>query len=321
MRRFALPAVRTARTARDGRDGARARATAAVVAPLVLLAAAACAPTEDSSGGSDTGSGSGGDGSSAEAPSAEDCAVDQLPLKKDGTLTVGTDSPAFGPWFVDDDPTNGKGFESAVAYAVAEELGFAAGDVDWVTVRFNNSYKPGPKDFDFDINQISITEDREKVVDFSAGYYSAAQGVIALKDSPVAKAAGVDDLADYKLGAQTGTTSLTAIREIIAPSEDPLVFTDTNAAKQALLNGQVEAILADVPTAYYITAVEIPQASIVGQFQPETGQQEEFGMLFEQGSDLRPCVDQALATLEEDGTLAAIEKKWLSEVVDVPVLK
>ena len=321
MRRSALPAARPARAARATRV-TRLRGTAAVAVPLVLLAAAACAPTEDSPGGSEGGSGGPGeDGSSAEAPSAADCAVDQLPLKKDGTLTIGTDSPAFGPWFVDDDPTNGKGFESAVAYAVAEELGFAEDDVEWVTVRFNNSYKPGPKDFDFDINQISITEDREKVVDFSEGYYSAAQGVIALKDSPVAKAGSVADLADYKLGAQTGTTSLTAIRDVIAPGEDPLVFTDTNAAKQALLNGQVEAILADVPTAYYITAVEIPQASIVGQFQPETGEQEEFGMLFEQGSELRPCVDQALATLTDDGTLAAIEKKWLSEVVDVPVLK
>jgi polar amino acid transport system substrate-binding protein len=208
-----------------------------------------------------------------------------------------------------------------VAFAVAEELGFEEDQVEWIKVRFNNSYKPGPKDFDFDINQISITEDRARVVDFSQGYYSAAQGVIALKDSPVADAAGVADLADYKLGAQTGTTSLTAIREVIQPDEDPLVFTDTNAAKQALLNGQVDAILADVPTAYYITAVEIPQGQIVGQFQPETGEQEEFGMLFEKGSALRPCVDRALATLEEDGTLAAIEQKWLSDVVDVPVLE
>lgn len=288
--------------------------------PVLLLAATACAPTEDSPGGADESAGSEGS-SAAESPTTEDCAVENLPLQQDGKLTIGTDSPAFGPWFVDDDPTNGKGFESAVAYAVAEELGFDKGDVEWVTVRFNNSYKPGPKDFDFDINQISITEDREKVVDFSEGYYSAAQGVIALEDSPVAEAGSVAELADYKLGAQTGTTSLTAIRDVIQPSEDPLVFTDTNAAKQALLNGQVEAILADVPTAYYITAVEIPQASIVGQFQPETGEQEEFGMLFEKGSELVPCVDQALATLEEDGTLAAIEKKWLSDVVDVPVLK
>jgi polar amino acid transport system substrate-binding protein len=208
-----------------------------------------------------------------------------------------------------------------VAYAVAEELGFMAQDVEWVKVRFNNSYKPGPKEFDFDINQISISEEREKAVDFSDGYYSAAQGVIALDGSPAADATSVADLAGYKLGAQTGTTSLTAIRDVIQPEEDPLVFNDTNAAKQALQNGQVDAILADVPTAFYITAVEIPEGTIIGQFQPETGEQEEFGMLFEEGSDLVPCVNEALATLRDDGTLADIEQQWLSDVVDVPVLE
>jgi polar amino acid transport system substrate-binding protein len=292
------------------------RASLLTALPALLLVATACAPADEStSEGSDESSEGGA------TPAAEDCSTENLALKQEGVLTIGTDSPAFPPWFVDDDPTNGEGFESAVAYAVAEELGFTEDQVEWIKVRFNNSYKPGPKDFDFDINQISITEDRARVVDFSQGYYSAAQGVIALKDSPVAEAASVADLADYKLGAQTGTTSLTAIREVIQPDEDPLVFTDTNAAKQALQNGQVDAILADVPTAYYITAVEIPQGEIVGQFQPETGEQEEFGMLFEKGSSLRPCVDRALATLEEDGTLAALEQKWLSDVVDVPVLE
>ena len=283
------------------------RLPALVLAPL-LLTAVACAPQEDEE-------------PSGTSEAADPCAPGELPVKQEGTLTIGTDSPAYEPWFVGDDPTNGKGFESAVAYAVAEQLGFSDDQVSWLKVRFNNSYKPGPKEFDFDINQISITPEREKVVDFSDGYYSAAQGVIALKDSPVADAASVADLADFKLGAQTGTTSLTAIRDVIQPEDDPLVFTDTNAAKQALLNGQVDAILADVPTAFYITAVEIPEASIVGQFQPETGQQEEFGMLFEKGSELVPCVDEALATLRDDGTLAEIEKQWLSDVVDVPVLE
>jgi polar amino acid transport system substrate-binding protein len=290
------------------------RASLLTALPALVLVATACAPAEDSDTGSD-------DSDNGATPAADECATEDLALKNDGVLTIGTDSPAFEPWFVDNDPTNGEGFESAVAYAVAEELGFSEDEVEWVKVRFNNSYKPGPKDFDFDINQISITEERAEVVDFSQGYYSAAQGVIALDDSPVADAESVADLADHKLGAQTGTTSLTAIREVIQPDEDPLVFTDTNAAKQALQNGQVDAILADVPTAYYITAVEIPQGEIIGQFQPETGEQEEFGMLFEKGSELRPCVDQALTTLEEDGTLAAIEEKWLSDVVDVPVLE
>jgi polar amino acid transport system substrate-binding protein len=277
-----------------------------------MLAVAACAPQNQN----DSSAGSG-----SSSPTGNACAVGQLPLKKAGTLTVATDSPAFEPWFVGNDPSNGKGFESAVAYAVAKQLGFSTNQVTWVKERFNNSYKPGPKDFDFDINQISITPDRAKVVDFSDGYYSAAQGVIALKNSPVANATTVAQLADYKLGAQTGTTSLTAIRDVIKPKSDPLVFTDTNAAKQALENGQVDAILTDVPTAFYITAVEIPQGKIIGQFQPVTGQQEQFGMLFEKGNKLVPCVDQALAKLKADGTLAAIQKKWLSDVVNVPVLK
>ncbi len=286
----------------------------ALAAVPLLLAASACAPAEeeDQDPGAQPTDLTAGEG---------ECAPDQLPLKTDGQLTVGTDSPAFEPWFAENDPTNGQGFESAVAYAVAERLGFSEDQVTWTKVRFNNSYKPGPKDFDFDINQISITADREKVVDFSDGYYSAAQGVIALKDSPVADATSVADLAGYKLGAQTGTTSLTAIRDVIQPEEDPLVFTDTNAAKQALQNGQVDAILADVPTAFYITAVEIPQGQIVGQFQPETGEQEQFGMLFEEGSELVPCVNAALAEMREDGTLADIEQEWLSDVVDVPVLE
>ena len=286
----------------------RSRSRLVVVAAASLLVLTACAQEEEPSGSSGTAS-------------ADECAKDQLPLKQEGTLTIGTDKPAYEPWFSDNDPTNGKGYESAVAYAVAEQLGFAEDEVTWTRVKFNNSYKPGPKDFDFDINQISITDARDKVVDFSDGYYSAAQAVIALKDSPAADSASLDDLSSLKLGAQTGTTSLTAIRDVIQPDEDPLVFQDTSAAKQALQNGQVDAILADLPTAFYITAVEIPQGVIVGQFQPETGEQEEFGMLFEQGSELVPCVNRALSELKQDGTLARLETQWLSDVVAVPVLK
>ena len=288
------------------------RLIALTAAPL-LLAAVACAPAEDTD---DTAT----DPAASASPSADACAPENLPTKMDGMLMIGTDSPAYEPWFVDNDPTNGKGYESAVAYAVAEELGFAPEDVSWMKVRFNNSFKPGPKEFDFDINQISITPERAEVVDFSDGYYSAAQAVIALEGSAGAEATSLQELSSLKLGAQTGTTSLTAIRDIIQPAEDPLVFTDTNAAKQALNNGQVDAILADLPTAFYISAVEIPDSVIVGQFQPATGEQEEFGMLFEKDSPLVPCVNAALATLREDGTLAALEDEWLSQVVDVPVL-
>ncbi|HEU5036720.1 MAG TPA: ABC transporter substrate-binding protein [Nocardioides sp.] len=295
------------------------RGSLAVAAVPLLLAAVACAPESD--GGSTATDTSSGTSSAGTSPSADQCATDSLPLRTPGQLTVGTDSPAYEPWFVDNDPTNGKGYESAVAYAVAKQLGFSADQVTWVTVPFNKSYAPGDKDFDFDINQISITPARAKVVDFSDGYYQAAQAVIALQGTAGAEATSLADLKDLKLGAQTGTTSLTAIRDVIQPAEDPAVFEDTNAAKQALLNGQVDAILADLPTAFYISAVEIPKSVIVGQFQPETGQQEEFGMLFQKGSELVPCVNAALATLREDGTLDQIEKQWLSDVVNVPPLQ
>lgn len=286
---------------------------AAAVIPLVL--AAACAPESDGD------SSSAADPSDTSSPSAQACAIDSLPLKTAGQLTIGTDSPAYDPWFANNDPSNGEGFESAVAYAVAEQLGFSEDQVTWVKVPFNTSYAPGAKKFDFDINQVSITPERAQVVDFSDGYYQAAQAVIALKGTAGAEAASLDDLEDLRLGAQTGTTSLTAIRDIIEPEADPLVFEDTNAAKQALQNDQVDAILADLPTAFYISAVEIPKSVIVGQFQPETGEQEEFGMLFEKGSELVPCVNEALSALREDGTLDQIEQQWLSDTVGVPELQ
>jgi polar amino acid transport system substrate-binding protein len=282
--------------------------SAAVLSVLLLGGALGCAPVDDEE-------------SSSSTSAADACEKEQLSLLTPGTLTVGTDSPAFEPWFSNNDPTTGQGFESAVAYAVAKELGFSADEVTWVTVPFNSSYKPGAKNFDFDINQISITPTRAEVVDFSDGYYQAAQAVLALKGTPGAEATSLADLKGLRLGAQTGTTSLTAIRDVIAPDVDPQVFEDTNAAKQALQNDQVDAILADLPTAFFISAVEIPKSTIVGQFQPETGQQEEFGMLFEKGSDLVPCVNDALAALEEDGTLDELEQRWLSDAVSVPELQ
>jgi polar amino acid transport system substrate-binding protein len=284
----------------------------AVAAPL-LLAVVACAPeTEPTTTSRQTASPS---------VASDQCTGDQLPLTTPDTLTIGTDSPAYEPWFSGNDPTNGKGFESAVAYAVADQLGFDKSKVTWVKVPFNSSYAPGAKKFDFDINQISITPARAKVVDFSDGYYSAAQAVIALKGSPASKLGSLSELTDLKLGAQTGTTSLTAITDVVKPTTQPLVFDDTNQAKQALLNGQVDAILTDLPTAFFIVSSEIPKGTIVGQFQPESGKQEEFGLLMAKGSLLTSCVDKAVATLKSDGTLASLEKQWLSDVVDVPVLK
>jgi polar amino acid transport system substrate-binding protein len=283
---------------------------AAVLAPLMLLALG-CAPQASSTAT---------DSSPTNATqSPADCA--QGKTMTSGVLTVGTDSPAYDPWFRNNDPTNGKGYESAVAYAVAKQLGFGPSAVTWTKVPFNASYAPGKKHFDFDINQISITPERAKVVDFSDGYYNAAQAVIAVKGSPAAGATSLADLKQYKIGAQTGTTSLTAIRDQIQPSSDAVVFQNTNDAKQALMNGQVDAIVADLPTAFYLTAVEIPKGTIVGQFQQTGGAQEQFGMLFAKHNPLVGCVNAALAAMKSDGTLAAIEKKWLSDTVNVPVLQ
>ena len=287
----------------------RTRLIPLVSAAILTVTFAACSPEEEA------------EDNTGDVAAPDECATEDLPLKSEGVLTIGTDSPAFEPWFVDNDPSNGEGFESAVAYAVADELGFTPDQVKWIKVGFNSLFKPGGVDFDLDINQVSITPARDKVVDFSEGYYSAAQAVIALEGSPAASAASLEELKGFKLGAQTGTTSLSAIRDIVQPDEDPLVFEDTNAAKQAMQNGQVDAILADLPTAFYISAVEIPGSRLIGQFQPETGQQEQFGMLFEQGSELLPCVNRALETLTDEGTLADLEQQWLSDVVSVPELQ
>jgi polar amino acid transport system substrate-binding protein len=284
------------------------RTFAALAAVGLAIAVTGCAPEDEA------------EDRTGDVAEADECAVEDLALKKEGVLTIGTDSPAYDPWFSDNDPTNGKGFESAVAYAVADELGFSKDQVEWIKAGFNSLAKPGDKDFDFDINQVSISPERDEVVDFSEGYYSAAQAVIALKGSPAAEATSLEDLKGLKIGAQTGTTSLTAIREVIQPDQDPAVLDDTNVAKQQLQNGQLDAIVADLPTAFYISAVEIPDSTLVGQFQVEGGKTEEFGLLFEQGSELLPCVNLALETLKEDGTLDDIEQEWLSDVVSVPEL-
>jgi polar amino acid transport system substrate-binding protein len=307
--------------------GMRLRSGLALL-PLVLVPLVACAPQDDDSAptASDdetTSSPPDTSSSGATTPSApaDTCAPDQLDLKTPGQLTIGTDSPAYEPWFSGNDPANGKGYESAVAYAVAGQLGFTDDQVTWMKVPFNTSYKPGDKDFDFDINQISITSARAQVVDFSDGYYAAAQAIVAPKGSDLAGATSLADLAKFKLGAQTGTTSLTAIRDTIKPDSDPAVFEDTNSAIHALDNGQVDGIVVDLPTAFYITAAQYEGGVIVGQFQPVSGEQEEFGMLFQKGSPLVGCVNEALAALTSDGTIDQLEQQWLSNKVDVPVLQ
>ncbi|MCU0277618.1 MAG: ABC transporter substrate-binding protein [Candidatus Nanopelagicales bacterium] len=269
-------------------------------AAVAALALAGCASEADTAASSAPAS-----------PSASlDCSPETLQTLTPGTLTIGTDSPAYPPYFEDDDPSNGEGFESAVAYAVADQLGFTDDQVTWVTVPFNKSYAPGAKDFDFDINQISITPKRAKVVDFSNGYYTVNQAVVALEDSPIADATTLAELQDAKLGAQVGTTSLDFINEDIQPTQQPLVYNDTNDAKSALEAGQIDGIVVDLPTAYYVTAVEFDNAKIVGQFPAQDGG-EQFGLLMAKGSPLVGCVNQALATLDESGELQAIQDEWL----------
>ena len=247
----------------------------------------------------------------AEEAAADLCAKENLALVTDGTLTIGTDSPAYPPYFVDDDPTNGQGFESAVAYAVAEGLGFGADEVVWEVVPFNSSYAPGEKNFDFDINQISITPERAEAVDFSDGYYTVNQAVVALNGSAAANATTLAELQGTKLGAQVGTTSLQFITDYVQPAAEPFVYNDTNDAKSALQNGQIDAIVVDLPTAYYITAVEIEDSKIVGQFPAQDGG-EQFGLLFEKGNPLVSCVNQVLADLSASGELQSIQDEWLA---------
>ncbi len=242
--------------------------------------------------------------------SSADCTAENLQTLNAGTLTIGTDKPAYPPYFEDDDPSNGKGFESAVAYAVADQLGFSQDQVTWVTVPFNKSYAPGAKDFDFDINQISITPKRQKAVDFSQGYYTVNQAVVALEDSPIANATSLQELQQAKLGAQVGTTSLDFITETIQPTQQPMVYNDTNDAKSALEAGQIDGIVVDLPTAYYVTAAEFDNAKIVGQFPAQEGG-EEFGLLMAKGSPLVSCVNYALTNLKDSGELQQIQDEWL----------
>ncbi|MEO8092385.1 MAG: ABC transporter substrate-binding protein [bacterium] len=280
--------------------------------PLALAALiAGCGSDDDSSDDSSS--------DSSATVSLDDCTPNQLETLKSGELTVATDSPAFPPYFEDDDPTNGKGFESAVAYAVADTLGFASSDVNWVVEPFNSSYAPGPKDFDFDVNQISITPKRAEQVDFSAPYYTAKQAVVALKSSDFADATSLADLEDASIGVQIGTTSLEAVNASIAPSTEPQVFDNSNDVVSALKQEQVDAVVVDVPTAFYLTAVQVPEATTVGQFTAPGG--DEWGALLGKDSPLTDCVSAAITELSDSGELAGIEQTWIAEKTDAPVLE
>ena len=288
------------------------RHLAAVTLASAAIALSACAPTDEADSGSDAGSDS-SESSASETAAADECTPDAMETVADGTLTIATDDPAYEPWFVDNDPTNGEGYESAVAYAVAEQLGYTQDQVAWVKVPFNKVVQPGPKDFDFDVNQVSITEARRKAVDFSSGYYDVVQTVITNKGSAIDGVTSLADLADAKLGAQVGTTSYTAITDQIQPSQDPAVFDTNDQAVQALKNGQIDGIVVDLPTAYFMTAVQLDDGVIVGQLPLPGGDPEQFGAVLAKDSPLTDCVSSAVDTLREDGVLDQIGQEWLAQ--------
>lgn len=248
-------------------------------------------------------------------------ACDPLPTHEPGTLTVATGEPVFEPWMVDDDPANGEGFESALVYELASRLGFEEGSVEWVRTGFDEAIAPGDKPYDFNIQQYSISEERAEVVGFSIGYYQVEQAIIADPENPVASAQSLDDLKSARLGAAVATTSLDYIDNVIQPDSPAQVYDDNAAAKLAFDGGQVDGIVFDLPTAYYITAVEIPDAAIVGVL-PRVGETpEELGLLFEKDDPLIECVNPVLQSMHDDGTIADLEDQWLAQGGDIPTLE
>jgi polar amino acid transport system substrate-binding protein len=272
----------------------------------------------------------------SEAPSAsaeaDICTAAEMPTFAPGTFTIGTDNPAFPPYFeiVDEptdpwelgDPTTGTGFESAFAYALAEELGFTQEQVVWTVVPFANSFAPGDKAFDVDINQISFTPERAQNVDMSDGYYFVNQAVVANKDTPAAEATTLTALKELRLGAQVGTTSFATITDVIAPTADPSVYDTNDAAIAALDAGQIDAIVVDLPTAFFITAAQMDNGVIVGQIEgAEDADAEYFSAVLPKDSPLTDCVNQAIASMQSDGRLDAITQEWLSDKAAAPVLQ
>ncbi len=241
---------------------------------------------------------------------------------KDGVLTIGTGSPAYGPWVVDDKPEMKEGFEAAVAYAVADELGYSDANVKWVRTTFDEAIQPGKKNFDFNLQQYSITKERKQTVSFSDGYYTTNQAIVGLTDSAAKGANTIAAIKKLKLGAQAGTTSLDFITNVIKPDTEPFVYDDNAGAKAALEAKQIDAAIFDLPTALYVSAVEIEGSSVLGQFPADaTAKADEFGMVFDLGNPLVSCVNTALAAIKDSGALATMTTTWLSSKAEIPVIK
>jgi len=266
----------------------------------------------------------------ATRPAASVDASASCPTVTSGQLTIGTDNPAFPPWFGGgtkssfwkiNDPSTGKGYESAVAYAIAGKLGYGKAQVKWTYVPFNKSFAPGQKAFDFDINQISFTPARAKVVSFSTSYYDVNQSIVVNKGTKIASVRGIKGLASYKLGAQLGTTSYAFIKDRIKPSQQPAVFNSNAAAVLALKNKQIDGLVLDLPTAFYVTAVQVPNGKILGQFENKGKTTDRFGVVLAKGNPLTACVNKAITALRANGTLKRLQQLWLAKATGAPILK
>jgi len=271
---------------------------------IAALLASGCAPAEEKP---------------AAGGQSGQCDKASLKTLKPGSLTFGTDQPAYPPWFVGDVPSNGKGYESAVAYAVADKLGYQPSEVAWVRVPFNAAIAPGPKAFDANLNEFSITEERKNAVDFSSPYYDVTQAIVAVKSSPAAKATTLDALRGLKLGAQVGSTSYNSAKAL--GTKQPIsVYNNNDDAKAALTSGQIDALVLDLPTAFQVQA-DLPDGQIVGQLPSGGDKPEQFGIVLDKGSALTTCVSGAVDALRTDGTLASLQQQWLNEAGKAPVLK
>ena len=266
-------------------------------------------------GGSDSAS----DTTAAAGGSGNECTTGKT--LAEGTLTIGTGNPAFSPWVENDAPESGEGFEAAVAYAVATAMGFDNANVAWVRTSFDEAVQPGAKNFDFNLQQYSITEERKQTVSFSDPYYSTNQAIVGYADSAAVGATTVEALKELKFGVQSGTTSLQFLVDNIAPTTDPYVYDDNAAAKAALEAKQIDAIVVDLPTALYISAVEIEGSTVIGQFPASDGMApDQFGLVFDLDNPLVDCVNVALQSIKDSGELATIEQTWLSENISAPVI-
>jgi polar amino acid transport system substrate-binding protein len=253
-----------------------------------------------------------------DAAGIEGCSPDELETFEPGTLTVATGDPVFPPWMLDDDPEGGEGFENGLVYALAERFGYAADDVAWVRTGFDEAIAPGPKEYDFNIQQFSVTEEREEVVDFSIVYYQPDKAVIALPDSVIAGATSFDDLREANWGASIGTTDLDYLENILGAT-DVAVFDDQAGVFQALEGGQIDATVAALPTALFATAVQVPDAAIVAVLPPDPNDNGH-GLLFEDGSPLVDCIDQGLQALIDDGVVDDLADQYLTGDGEIPAI-